>query len=223
MSIHLNKEIDKLKKQILRLAAMVEEDVRKAVQAVNTRDANLAREVIVKDEDIDTYEINLEEECLKILALHQPVANDLRYVISCMKINSDLERVGDLAVNIAKRAIAISKIQEDTVPVDFTKLMDESQGMLKRSLDALIELDPHRARIVCGQDDVVDDLNKKMKSQIIEFIKAKPERTEYFLFLLNVSKNLERIGDYATNIAEDVIYMIEGCIVRHQPNEASER
>ncbi len=215
MSIYFDKEVVKLKKKLLRLAAIVEEDVRKAITAVITRDTALAREVIEKDPEIDASEVELEEECLKILALHQPVAADLRFVIACLKINNDLERVGDLSVKIAKRALVIAKEHDGATPVDFGVMMDKAQHMLKSCLDALLEKNSAEAREVLALDDEVDALNKDMRREITEFIKSKPEKVEYFLSLMNVARNIERIADCATNIAEDVIYLIEGDIVRH--------
>ena len=165
MSIHLDKELVRLKKRLLHMAAVVEEDARKAVMAAMTRDVKLAREVIEKDPEIDALEVDLEEECLKILALHQPVATDLRFVVACLKINNDLERIGDLSVKIAKRAIVISKDSGSTVPVDFSTMMEKTQRMLKTSLDALMERSCPLARSVLTLDDEVDALNKDIRKQ----------------------------------------------------------
>lgn len=215
MSAHLEKELVKLKKNLLHMSALVEEDSRKAVMAITTRDVKLAREVIDKDCEIDAFENELEEECLKILALHQPVAADLRFVVACLKINNDLERVGDLSVKIAKRAIAIAEEGEGASPIDFSVLMDRAQRMLKLSLDALMARSSYAAGKVLEGDDEVDALNKDIRKKILQLIKENPGKVEYFISLMNVSRNLERIADCATSIAEDVIYMIEGEIVRH--------
>jgi phosphate transport system protein len=215
MSVHLDREISKLKKKIMQIATMTEENVRRAVLSVNSRDEKLANEVIERDEELDRFEVEIEEECLKILALHQPVAADLRYVIACLKINNDLERVGDLAVNIAQRAAAIASNKEDSIPVDFNLIMDSSQRMFTKSLDAMMELNTTLAREVCEMDNETDNLNRDIHEEIIQMIKDKPKKTQYFLHLLGVSRQLERIADYATNISEDIIYMIEGKIIRH--------
>ena len=215
MSIHLEKELARLKKRLLHMAAVVEEDARKAVMAATTRDVQLAREVVEKDTEIDAIEVEIEEECLKILALHQPVAADLRFVVACLKINNDLERIGDLSVKIAKRAIVIAKDSERTIPVDFSTLMEKAQRMLKTSLDALMERSCPLARSVLALDDEVDALNKDIRKQITQLIKEKPDRVEHLLSLMNIARNLERIADCATNIAEDIVYLIEGDIVRH--------
>jgi phosphate transport system protein len=193
----------------------VEENVAAAVKSVSAKDISLAREVMDKDIEIDQMEIDIEEECLKILALHQPVAIDLRYVIACLKLNNDLERIGDLAENIARDAIAISEMPDDGHVLDFSEMIEKTRGMLKKSLDALIEMDKNIAREVMREDDIIDNFNKKMHIDVQEWIKQAPEKTEYYIRLLSVSKHLERIGDYATNIAEDVIYTVTGQIVRH--------
>lgn len=217
MTIHFQRELDKLKKQVLELTALVEQDVRKAVESVNNLNGDLAEEVINSDVDIDKKELDIEEECLKILALHQPVAIDLRYVIACLKMNNDLERIGDLSVNIAERAMAINRMQSgETTPLDFLPMTEKTQSMLQRSLEALITMDADMALEVCADDDEVDEYNREMYAKIAVYIKEKPEKTEYYLNLLSISRQLERIADYATNIAEDIIYMVNGNIVRHQ-------
>jgi phosphate transport system protein len=211
----LSREITSLKKKILQMTALVEESVRKSISAVKHKDETLAEEVIKDDDRIDLMENELEEECLKILALHQPVAIDLRYVVVCLKINNDLERIGDLAVNIAERAKAISKDKDDFIPESISKMIDAAIAMLKKSLDAFIEMDTGLAEEVSLMDDILDELNRSMYQEVKEMIIKEPQRTGYLLHVLGVSRQLERIGDYAVNISEDVIYMIQGKIVRH--------
>jgi phosphate transport system protein len=215
MLVHFEKEMVKLRKQLMQIVALVEESVRKAVVAVDTRDEDLANEVIKNDDEIDRAEVELEEGCLKILALHHPIATDLRYVVACMKINNDLERIGDLAVNIAQRAISISSKKEEKTPINFSVMMSKTQEMLVKSINSMIGLDPVAAEEVRCLDDGIDELNREMYKEIIKMIKDKPKRTKYFLHLLGVSRQLERIADYASNIAEDVIYLTKGKIVRH--------
>ncbi len=212
----MNKEIVKLKKKILQLCAMVEENVRKAVDSVVNRDIDEAKLVNEQDIAVDQMEIEIEEECLKILALHQPVANDLRYVIACLKMNNDLERIADLSANIARRTISVAEYPNEDIPLDFYPMMDKTQAMLKKTLDAMIDMDPELAHEVMVQDDEIDEFNRQMHLEVHRLIKDNPEKAEFFIHLLSVSKQLERIGDYATNIAEDVIYMVRGEIVRHQ-------
>ncbi len=216
MSVHLHREIDELKKRILGLSALVEESVYKAVKAVEARDEKLAREVIEGDQQLDMVEVEVEEECLKILALHQPIAADLRFIVAVLKINNDLERIGDLAVNIASRAIKLSAIKtQPEALIDFQDLESKVQQMLRRSLESLVNLNEEIAKSVCSSDDAIDDINRSIHKQVIQATREHPNDVERFIILLSVSKNLERIADHATNIAEDVLYMIRGEIVRH--------
>lgn len=223
MKIHLHKEIEHLKKDILILGSMVEGALRNAVNAVIAKDTDKAQKIIDNDKYIDAREIEIEEECLKILALHQPVATDLRYVAACLKVNNELERIGDLGANIANRVLAIAELesdkkddQEDELCVDFQPMMNVTRKMLKGALDSLIFMDTEQALKVIEEDDIVDDYNSRMFVDLQNKIRSNPGNTEYYISLLNVSRHLERIADCATNICEDVIYMIKGEIVRHQ-------
>lgn len=217
MSVHLSKEINRLKEMMTRLCTSVEESMKLALTCVLNHDKEMAKKIIANDKEIDKLEIELEEECLKILALHQPVAIDLRYVIACLKMNNDLERIGDLSANIAKNMVAIVEMQtiREFERNHLAQMMEQAQKMLKESLDALFELDEQLAVQVCNSDDIVDELNRKMHVEVAERIKEDPERVEYFMRLLFVSRGIERIADYATNISEDIIYMINGEIIRH--------
>lgn len=216
MSRHLQNDIEKLKANILSLGAMVEEKVFLAVKAIETWDAVLARRIIDADWEVDERELDVEEECLKILALHQPVAFDLRYIVAVLKIDNDLERIGDLAVNIAERALFLSKSERLRIPFDLPGMATRVQSMLKNSLDALVHVNPEQARAVCAADDEVDQINREMYSHVVAAIRSRPEHVESLIHMLTVSRFLERISDHATNIAEDVIYLAEGEIVRHQ-------
>jgi phosphate transport system protein len=216
MTRHLQREIDKLKKRILSLAAEVEESLQMAVRAVTERDPGLVKKVIEADSRIDQEEVDLEEECLKVLALHQPVAIDLRFVVSVLKINNDLERIGDLAVNIAERAALLAKQERIDVPIDFRGMAEQAQSMLRKSLDALVSMDPGLAQAVRVWDDELDTINRKMLAQVQDGIRANPEYIEQLIHHLLIARHLERIADHATNIAEDVIYLTEGEIVRHK-------
>jgi phosphate transport system protein len=212
----LQREIDKLKKQILELGALVEERVWMAVKSIEAHDPELAREVIRGDIQIDHREVDLEEECLKILALYQPVANDLRFIIAVLKINNDLERLGDLAVNIADRAVCLPAFEKNEIIADLTVMAEIAQGMLRMSLNALVNLDPALAREVCAKDDEVDEIHAGIFTKFEEAVRREPDKLQYFISLVGVSRNLERIADHTTNIAEDVIYMSVGEIVRHR-------
>jgi phosphate transport system protein len=216
MSKHIEREIARLKGLVYRLSTLVEESVSRAVKAVDERDASMALTVIESDESvIDTMEVEVEEECLKVLALHQPVAIDLRIVIAILKLNNDLERIGDLAVNIAHRAVSLTSQAELKSDLDIHGMALKVKVMLHNSLDSLVNLDQPLAEKVCRSDDEIDDLNREMHQKIKKHISKHPEHIEQMLNMLIISRNLERIGDHATNIAEDVLYMLQGEIRRH--------
>lgn len=215
MAIHLQREIERLKKQILTLSAVVEDNVQKAVKAISDRDERLAHRVIDRDFDIDQMEVEVEEECLKILALHQPVAIDLRFIIAVLKINNDLERIGDLSANIAERAASISKQERVESPYDFPVMSQKVQAMLHMALDSLVNLDSKLAHQVLAADDEVDAINRSMYERVQRHIHQSPDKMDTLIQMLAVSRNLERIADHTTNIAEDVIYMVDGEIIRH--------
>jgi len=216
MGRFLVREVEKLKKMILALSAVVEESVQKGVQSVIERRPQLAEQVIDTDSRIDQMEVDVEEECLKILALHQPVANDLRYVIAVLKINNDLERVGDIAAHIAERALSLSKHERIEIPFDLTGMAEKSQEMLRGSLDALVNLDPNLARGIMASDDEVDEMNREAFNQVEAAIIKRPDLVDPLMQVLSLSRYLERIADYATNIAEDILYLTSGEIVRHR-------
>ena len=215
MSVHLQREIERVKKSILALCAIVEDQVQMAVRALLDRDLNLAHSVEERDQDIDQREVEIEEECLKILALHQPVAIDLRFIVASMKINNDLERIGDLAVNIARKAVSFTEETQMPMPFDIAGMWDKTQSMLRDSIDAMVNMDGALATEVCRRDDEVDRIKYEIRVGVEEQIRREPENVRPLMRLLAVSRNLERIADCATNIAEDVIYMSEGRIIRH--------
>lgn len=219
MTRHFVTEIEKLKKGILHIGALVEEVVQKAVRAVEERDENLAEEVIHTDEEIDNLEVALEEECLKVLALYQPVARDLRFIIAILKINNDLERIGDLAVSIAERTTYLSLHSEIMAPFSISLMADKARAMLKKSLDALVNTNAGLAHETCNSDAEMDDLTSEMYSKVEDAIRKKPENVASLLRYASVGRNLERIADHTTNIAEEVIYMLEGEIIRHKPEK----
>ena len=209
-------EIEALKKKILSFCAVVEENVRDAIKSLVLRDTALAAKVIDTDEEIDAMEVMLEEECLKTLALYQPVAKDLRFIIAVFNINNDLERIGDLAVNIAERALSLAACSEIDIPFDFTKMAEKVLHMVKSSLDSLVQMDPDLARQVCEEDNEVDVINREAYKKVQERIRQFPERVDCLIQFPAISSELERIADHATNIAEEVIYLAKGEIVRHK-------
>jgi phosphate transport system protein len=220
MSQVLQKELDRLKRMILALSASVEEAVSRSVRAVERRDPAAAQQVIDSDRLLDLTEVDIEEECLKVLALHQPVASDLRFIIAVLKINGDLERIGDLAVNIAERAVFLADRQPlPTPPIDLSVMAAKAKTMLAKSLEALINLDAQLASQIGALDDEVDDMNRANFARIQEAILANPDHIGLLIQYLSISRYLERIADHASNIAEDVVYLIEGSIIRHKGSE----
>jgi len=218
--LRLRRKIEKLNQRLLSIGALVEESVRMAVKAIERRDADLAARVIDGDLEIDRQEVDLEEECLEILALHQPVAIDLRHIIAVLKINKDLERAGDLAVNIAETALLLSGDSRITVPDDYFVMAAKSQAMLKKSLDAFVNTVVESAYQVLKEDDDVDRMKHALHRQFEERLAVEPTLIQPLVHLFLVSRHLERVADLATNIAEEVIYMVTGEIVRHGRSEA---
>jgi len=215
MPIRLQKELEKLKKSILSLGAMVEERVRMVIQALELRDANLAEKIIRSDYEIDEFEIEVEEDCLKILALYQPVAVDLRFLIAVIKINNDLERVADEAVNIAERVQIIAKRERLDIPFNYSLMAEKTASMLKKSLDALVNMDDCLALDVLKLDNEIDDMKDQAYDVVKQAIAKNTNRVSYLINLLLMCRHLERIADHATNIAEEVVYMVQGEIIRH--------
>ena len=217
MAKHLQRELEHLKEEIISLGSTVETNLENAVKALSEMNNDLAEEVILKDRVIDRKEIEVEEECLKILALYQPVAIDLRFIVAVLKINNDLERIGDLAANIAKRTLFINENSpmDYNAKFNFNDISDKVLRMLEKSLDALLNLDPVAAKEICAYDDEIDDLIRNMHQFIKDEMQKFPEKIDILLKYLHVFRYLERIGDLATNIAEDTIYMVDGDIVRH--------
>ncbi|HNX96088.1 MAG TPA: phosphate signaling complex protein PhoU [Candidatus Aminicenantes bacterium] len=216
MAMHLQREIEKLKKRIILLAGTVERRLADAVRALSAPDAALAKSIRDQDIEIDLAEVDVEEECLKILALHQPVANDLRFIVAVLKINNDLERIGDEAVNIAGRVLHLIGQPAVEPPFELAPVTSQVQAMLKQSLDALVNLDAAQAHAVRQADDSVDDLVREQFERVKAEIRLHPERVDSLIEYMRIFRYLERIADHATNIAEDVIYLTEGQIVRHQ-------
>ncbi len=220
MSKHLERDLDDLKEDLLILAASVEEALHKAIRALQERDAELATEVIEGDNQIDEDENRVEEECLKMLALHQPVAIDLRRIAAAMKINGELERMADLAEDIAERAVHLAGLPPIAVPSRLQRMTDLTTSMVRQSLDAFVNLDARQARTVCRLDDEVDRFNNdnEIIAELIADMRSAPAMVEPGLSFFSATRHLERIADHATNIAEDVVYLVEGEIIRHRPH-----
>ncbi|MGB0655323.1 MAG: phosphate signaling complex protein PhoU [Pirellulales bacterium] len=216
MTRHIEHQIAQLKDSILRFGTIVEEAISRSNTALFKQDVDLAQKVMANDGEIDRLEVELEEECLKVLALYQPVAADLRFVVAALKINNDLERIGDLASNIAKTVSQLTTSGPFNLPEEISIMAKQAEEMVKNSLDAVVQADPDLARQVRDDDDVVDAGRQAVRTLVMQQIKKNPEKVESLLQINSVSKHLERIADMATNIAEDVIYMVEGEIVRHR-------
>jgi phosphate transport system protein len=215
MTKHFNNQLEKIKKMILSLGAIVEERVQMASDAITKTDPGIAERIIKADYEIDEMEVEVEEECLKALALYQPVAADLRFIIAVIKINNELERIGDQAVNIGQRVQVLATKGKNEFVFDYSSMAKKAMFMLKNSLDALVNLDLDLAYKVLQRDDEVDEIKVQAYDQIKNEMRKNPNQIGYLINLLLISRHLERLADHATNIAEEVIYMIEGEIIRH--------
>lgn len=215
MNIHFKIEMERLHRDLLAMCSAVEELISESVQGLQNRSRSLAAELCVRDREIDELDIRIEEECLKIFALYNPVANDLRRVAAVMKISGDLERVGDLAVNIAERSADIASFADFPLPDRLSEMATEALSMLHSSIDSYVEMDAVKARHVCARDDGVDALNVQLLEQLRDDMTADPARVDPGMHLFSCIRHIERVADHATNIAEDVVYLIEGEIIRH--------
>lgn len=213
---HLARALEALKKEILTAGAVVEQSIDRSITSLIHRRPELAEDVLNGDDVIDAREVEIEEECLKTLALYQPVAADLRFIVAIMKVNNDLERMGDLAVNIAQRARYLGKRDPIAIPDDFYEMAAKVRLMVRWSLDALVNQDVQMAKDVLISDSEIDTAHRNM-FKVLEDIMASDALTiRRAVNTLSASRNLERIADLATNIAEDVIFMVDGEVVRHR-------
>jgi len=215
MSKHLERDLEALEREILAQSSLVEEMIAKACRALIERRADLSREVVASEMNINVREVRIEEECLKILALHQPVAVDLRRTATVLKINTELERIADLAVNIAERTRSLDEHLDFELPGKLEKMSAKATDMVHDALDAFVDLDVAAARAVCRRDDEVDTLNREMIDELHELMQAQPDLVGPAMHVFSITRHVERIADCATNIAEDVIYLVEGEIARH--------
>jgi phosphate transport system protein len=214
---HLEQELQRLQRDILRMATSVEEAIFAAVRALRLRDSDLSRIVIEGDGVVDEQANAVEEECHNLLALYQPVARDLRRIMAIAMINTDLERMADLAVNIAERAEALADLPALPIPDRLQQMTDLTIELVHRSLDSFVTLDVHQAREVCRRDEEVDRLNREIIQELVALMKRSPDLIEPGLSLFSAVRHLERIADHATNIAEDVVFLVEGELIRHHP------
>jgi phosphate transport system protein len=207
--------MDRLNQHLVANAKRVEDQVSMAFNALAHMDVTLARKVIKGDAEVDNVEVEMEEECLKLLALYQPVANDLRLIVAVLKINNDLERIGDHAKNMAEITLHMAEGERLKVPDNMIAIFEKTKLMLRKALLAFVELDRKLAEAVLAMDDEVDSLCKSELPLQIELIKSEPHLASQRLMLLSVCRQLERIGDHASNIAEDIVYLLSGEIIRH--------
>ncbi|MBC7794028.1 MAG: phosphate signaling complex protein PhoU [Clostridia bacterium] len=215
MTKHLERDLDHLKRELLSLGALVEDATNKAITALVHRRADLADEVRNGDDTIDAHELEIEEDCLKLLALHHPMATDLRFIVSVMKVNNDLERMGDLAVNIADRAFDMASAPPAVPPGDLLTMAERVRVMVRESLDSLVNRDCDLARKVVRDDEDVDAMHKRMFKLLEEQMMREPQSVALGIQTISASRHLERIADLATNIAEDVVFMVDGEVIRH--------
>jgi phosphate transport system protein len=216
---HFDKELQQLKEKLLLMAGKTEALINQAVKALKMKDLVLAESIFKLDKEIDALEIEIEEEAILLIARHQPAAGDLRFLIGVIKINNDLERIGDHGENIAQSAIRLAG-QPDIKPlIDIPRLAELATGMLKDSLDSFVNNDPDKAKAVCERDDRVDDLKDQIFRELLSFIAEKPEVTSRAMELILISRNLERVADLSTNICEDTIYISEARVIKHHFEE----
>ena len=215
MQRHFHDELDTLKQTLLAMGGLVEDQIRRVMRAMLERDDALALEVIERDRQVNQYDVEVDEKCVELLALHQPAASDLRFITTAMKIVTDLERIGDQAVNIAQRAIELHQEPQLKPYVDLPRMAEMAQRMVKESLDAFVARDTTLARAVCAEDDSVDALKEQIFRELLTFMMADPRTIPRALRLILISRFMERVADHATNIAEMVVYMVEGKMVRH--------
>jgi phosphate transport system protein len=219
MERHFHQELKELKEDLLKMGSLVETAIHNAVSGLVSRDSHLAEMTIKEDEKINTREISIEKKCLQLLALQQPMAADLRFIVSTLQIIKDLERMGDQAVNIAERALILNQEPPVKPFIDLPKMATLVESMLKDSLDAFVNRDVKKARNVCEGDDQVDNYNEKIFHELLSIMIKDQTTVSRAVYLILIGRSLERIADHATNIAEDVIYMVEGRVIKHHAEE----
>jgi phosphate transport system protein len=215
MQRHFHEELDALKQTLLAMGALVEDQIRRVMRALTERDDAQAQDVIERDQQVNAYDVEIDEKCVELLALYQPTAGDLRFITTAMKIVTDLERIGDQAVNIAQRTLELNQEPQLKPYIDLPRMAEKSQRMVKESLDAFVARDTELARIVCAKDSEVDALKEQIFRELLTFMMADPKTIPRAIRLILISRFLERVADHATNIAEMVIYMVDSKMVRH--------
>jgi phosphate transport system protein len=215
MQRHFHEELEALKQTLLAMGGLVEDQIRRVMTALLERDNDLAREVIDRDRQVNAYDIEVDEKCVELLALHQPAAGDLRFITTAMKIVTDLERIGDQAVNIGQRTLELNLEPQLKPYIDLPRMAERAQRMVKESLDAFVARDTELARRVCAADEEVDALKEQIFRELLTFMMGDARTIPRSIRLILISRFLERVADHATNIAEMVIYMVDSKMVRH--------
>ena len=216
---HFEQELEQLKAKLLEMSALVESAIYRSVQGVVEKNEELAQQVLRNEGRINQLEIEIDDKAIGMLALQAPLAADLRLVTASIKINNDLERMGDLSVSIAQSALALVKEPVIRPLIDIPHIAGLAQGMVRKALDSFVNRDPELARSVLASDDAVDNMRTASYHELISFMEANPQQIPQALYLLSVIRNLERIADHATNIAEDVLFLVKGIDVRHHNEE----
>lgn len=219
MERHFDEELQSLNEKLLRMARLVEESVALAVKSLKDRKEQCAQEVFKREGPINLLDVDVDEQCMKLLALRQPMASDLRFITAGMKIGSELERMGDLAVNIAEVTLDLLKVPPLKPLIDIPRMAGVALGMVKDSLNAFVNRDEKLAREVCLRDDEVDSLNDQIFRELLTYMMEDPETINRAVGLILVGRHLERIADHATNIGEDVIFMVAGTTIKHHIEE----
>ncbi|HYR39313.1 MAG TPA: phosphate signaling complex protein PhoU [Methylomirabilota bacterium] len=215
MQRHFHEELEALKQTLLAMGGLVEDQIRRVMRALLERDDALAQEVIDRDQQVNAYDVEVDETCVSLLALHQPTAGDLRFITTAMKIVTDLERIGDQAVNIAQRVLELNREPQLKPYIDLPRMAEKAQHMVKESLDAFVARDTELARKVCAEDADVDALKEQLFRELLTFMMEDPKTIPRAIRLILISRFMERVADHATNIAEMVIYLVDAKMVRH--------
>ncbi len=215
MQRHFDDELKALKEKILRMGALVEDQIRNSIKALVERNSDLARQVIVNDHQVNALDVEVDEDCLRLIALHQPMAKDLRFITTAMKISTELERMSDLAENISERAIELNEEPQLKPYIDIPRMAEHAQRMVKEALDAFVNQDAELARKVCRDDDFIDDLTHQIFRELLTYMVEDPHTISRAVRITFVAKYLERVADHATNVAELAVYLVEGKIIRH--------
>ncbi len=215
MQRHFDDELKSVKDRILRMGALVEDQIANAIKGLVERNSEIARDVIANDHQVNALDVEIDEECLRLIALHQPMARDLRFLTTAMKISTELERMSDLAENVSERAIELNQEPQLKPYIDIPRMAQHAQTMVKEALDSFVNMDSKLARKVCGDDDYMDDVNEQIFRELLSFMLEDPKTISRAVRITFISKYLERVADHATNVGELVVYMVEGKIIRH--------